>query len=65
MKTIYKVFLVLFVVFAGFNLYAIDWKNALTNSENDKFWLCFGAAFVGLLLVFVMNSWSKIGAKNS
>lgn len=63
MQTIYKVFLVVFLVFIGFNLYVIDWQLGIFDDENAKFLVSAGAGFIGLILVFVMNMWSKIGVK--
>ena len=63
MQTIYKVFLVLFLVFIGFNLYVIDWQLGFFHEDNAKFLVSAGAGVIGLVLVFVMNMWSKIGVK--
>lgn len=63
MQTIYKVFLILFVIFIGFNLYAIDWSLGFMHEENAKFLLSMSAAIIGLILVFVLNTWSKLGGR--
>ena len=63
MKTIYKVFLVLFIVFIAINAYAIDYKLGLMHEENSKYLFSFAAGVAGLLVVFVMDSWSKLSVK--
>ncbi|MCJ7935071.1 MAG: hypothetical protein MUW56_15975 [Chryseobacterium sp.] len=66
MKKFYKVFLVLFIVFIAINLYAIDWQQAdilSEESDNLKFVFSAAAAFIGLILLFVMDTWSRIGVK--
>ena len=64
MQTLYKIFLVLFVIFIGFNLYVIDWNLGFMHEENAKFLLSASAGIVGLILVFVLNTWSKLGVKS-
>ncbi len=63
MQTFYKVFLVLFVIFIGFSLYAIDWNLGFMHEENSKFVLSLAAGIIGLILVFVLNTWSKLSVK--
>ncbi|MDY3345347.1 hypothetical protein PG593_10620 [Riemerella anatipestifer] len=63
MKLLYKIFLVLFVVFIGLNLYAIDWELGFMDNENTKFVFSISAALLGVLLVFVLNTWSKLSPK--
>ena len=65
MKKFYKVFLVLFIVFIAINLYAIDWQQAdiLGDEDNLKFVFSAAAAAIGLILLFVMDTWSRIGVK--
>ncbi|MDY3548354.1 hypothetical protein PG291_07055 [Riemerella anatipestifer] len=63
MKLVYKIFLVLFVVFIGLNLYAIDWELGFMDNENTKFVFSISAALLGVLLVFVLNMWSKLSPK--
>ncbi|CAM3004059.1 hypothetical protein DRF59_17585 [Chryseobacterium flavum] len=65
MKKFYKVFLVLFIVFIAINLYAIDWQSDILSEESDnlKFVFSAAAAFIGLILLFVMDAWSRIGVK--
>lgn len=64
MKTVYKIFLVLFVVFIAVNLYAIDWGLGFMDEENTKFLFSIAAAVIGLILVFVLNTWSRLAEKN-
>lgn len=64
MQKFYKVFLVVFIVFIAINLYAINWQtDILADEENLKFVFSIACAVIGLILLFVMNTWSKIGKK--
>ncbi|GEM_PF-155819 len=63
MQKFYKVFLVVFIVFIAINLYAIDWRTDVLSEDNLKFVFSILAAFLGLILLFVLNTWSKIGVK--
>ncbi|MBS1571121.1 MAG: hypothetical protein JST62_01815 [Bacteroidetes bacterium] len=63
MKTIYKVFLVLFVLFLGANIYVIDWKLGFFHEENTTLLISLVSSILGLLLVFVMHTWSKLATK--
>lgn len=63
MQKFYKVFLILFIVFIAINLYAIDWQSDLLSEDNLKFVFSIASAVIGLIIVFVMNTWSKIGVK--
>lgn len=63
MQTIYKIFLVIFVVLIGFNVYQIDWKLGVTDGENAKFLYPLASGIIGLILVFVLNTWSKLKRK--
>lgn len=64
MQKFYKVFLVVFIVFIAINLYAINWQtDILGDEDNLKFVFSAAAAALGLLLLFVMDTWSRIGAK--
>lgn len=63
MQTFYKIFLVLFIIFIGFSLYAIDWSLGFMHEENTKFVLSIAAGIIGIILVFVLNTWSKLVPK--
>lgn len=63
MQTIYKVFLVLFIIFIGFSLYAVEWDLGFMHEENSKFLFSLAAGIIGLILVFVMDTWSRISSK--
>ncbi|SEV99333.1 hypothetical protein SAMN05421841_0526 [Chryseobacterium wanjuense] len=63
MQKFYKVFLVLFIVFIAINLYALDWQSDVLSEDNLKFVFSIASAVIGLIIVFVMNTWSQIGAK--
>ena len=62
MKTVYKVFLVLFVLFIAFNFYAIDYNLGFMHEDNTKYIFSLAAAILGLIIVFVMDTWSRVGA---
>lgn len=64
MQKFYKVFLILFVVIIGINLYAIDWhSNDFLSEDNQKFIFSAAAGIIGVILLLVLNTWSKIGVK--
>ncbi|WP_299179676.1 hypothetical protein [uncultured Chryseobacterium sp.] len=63
MQKFYKVFLVLFIVFTAINLYALDWSSDLLSEDNLKFVFSIASAVIGIILLFVLNTWSKIGVK--
>ncbi|ANF51799.1 MULTISPECIES: hypothetical protein [Chryseobacterium] len=63
MQKFYKVFLVLFIVFIAINLYALDWQSDVLSEDNLKFVFSIASAVIGLVLLFVLNTWSKIGLK--
>lgn len=63
MQKFYKVFLVVFIVFIAINLYALDWQSEMLSEDNSKFVFSAASAVIGLILLFVMNTWSKIGVK--
>ncbi|WP_292010351.1 hypothetical protein [Chryseobacterium sp.] len=63
MQKFYKVFLVLFIVIIGVNLYAMDWKSDILSEDNLKFVFSIASGIIGVILLFVLNTWSKIGVK--
>lgn len=63
MTTFYKVFLVLFIIFIGVNLYAVDWNIGILHQENNKFLFSIVAAVLGILVTIVMNTWRKLAEK--
>ncbi|KPH10982.1 MULTISPECIES: hypothetical protein [Chryseobacterium] len=63
MQKFYKVFLVLFVVFIAVNLYALDWQSEVLSEDNLKFVFSIASAVIGLVLLFVLDTWSRIGVK--
>lgn len=63
MKTVYKYFLIFFIALIAVNLYAINWNLGIMHEENSKNLFAFAAAVMGLLVVFVMDSWSKLSSK--
>lgn len=63
MHKFYKVFLVLFIVFIAINLYALDWQSDILSEDNLKFVFSIASAAIGLIILFVMDTWSKIGVK--
>ncbi|CEJ71448.1 MULTISPECIES: hypothetical protein [Chryseobacterium] len=63
MQKFYKVFLVVFIVFIAINLYALDWQTDLLSEDNLKFVFSIASAVIGLILLFVLDTWSRIGAK--
>ena len=63
MHVFYKIFLVLFVIFIVFNLYAMEWQLGFWHEENAKFILSMSAAVLGILVVFVLHTLSRFSAK--
>ncbi|KMQ69521.1 hypothetical protein ACM39_00170 [Chryseobacterium sp. FH2] len=63
MQKFYKVFLVLFIVFIAINLYALDWQSEILSEDNLKFVFSIASAVIGLILLFVLETWSRIGVK--
>lgn len=63
MHLFYKIFLVLFVIFIGFNLVAMEWELGFWHEENTKFILSMSAAVMGILVVFVLHTLSRFSAK--
>ncbi len=63
MQGLYKFFLVLFLLFIGITLYGVNWNLGLLHEENTKFVVSLAAGIVGLILVFVLSTWSKLPAK--
>lgn len=63
MSTFYKVFLIIFIVLTGINLYALDWKIGFLHEDNKKFVFSIVAGLLGVLITIVMNTWRKISDK--
>jgi uncharacterized membrane protein len=63
MQKFYKVFLVVFVVFIAINVYALDWNTDLLSEDNLKFVFSIASAVIGLILLYVLHTWSQIGVK--
>ncbi|HBR12373.1 hypothetical protein SAMN05660493_02810 [Epilithonimonas bovis DSM 19482] len=63
MKTFYKIFLILFIVVIGINIYAIDWHSSLFEEENSKFVFSGAAGILGIIVVYIMHNWSKLGIR--
>ncbi|MFL9833516.1 hypothetical protein [Chryseobacterium terrae] len=63
MQKFYKVFLIVFIVIIAINTYAIDWNSDITSDDNVKFLISIACGLLGIGLLFILNTWSKIGAK--
>lgn len=63
MKTLYKVFLVLFVIFIAVILYAFEWDKGLLHEDNTKYLFSLAGSIIGLILTFVLNTWSKLPSR--
>lgn len=60
MQTFYKIFLVLFVIFIGINIYGINWNDNLLGEDNSKFVISIAASILGIIVVVVMSNWQKL-----
>jgi len=60
MKRFYKILLIVLIAFTGINIYAINWKLGVFNVENDKFWFSISSGIVGIILVFILDFWSRL-----
>ena len=63
MKTFYKIFLILFVVCIGVSFYAIDWQLGFFNDENSKFIFSIASGIIGIIIIMILNTWSKLADK--
>ncbi len=63
MQKFYKVLLVVLIIIVAINIYAIDWQSDVLSEDNQKFVFSIAAGILGIILLFVMNTWSKIGVK--
>ena len=63
MKTVYKVFLIVFILIIAINLYGIQWHLGFMHEDNTINIFSLDAAIMGLLVVFVLDSWSKLSSK--
>jgi len=60
MKRFYKILLIVLIAFTCINIYAINWDLGIFNKENDKFWFSISTGIIGIILIFILNSWSKL-----
>lgn len=63
MQKFYKVFLIIFIVVIAINIYAIDWHSEISSEDNMKYVISIICGVGGLFVLFIMNTWSKIGVK--
>lgn len=63
MQLFYKIFLALFVIFIGFSLYSMEWHLGLWAEENSAFVLSISAAVLGIIVLFVLNTMSRLAVK--
>ena len=63
MQRFYKIFLALFIVFIGINLYVIEWDLGFWDEENSKFILSMSAGVLGIIIVLVMHMMSRLAVK--
>lgn len=60
MQRFYKIFLGILIVLVGFSFYVIEWDLGFFAEENTTFILSIAAGLLGILLVLVLNTWSKL-----
>ena len=63
MQTIYKVFLGVFIVFGGFNIFAINYNESFMSEENSIYLISIVASLFGVLCTYILHIWSKLKAK--
>lgn len=63
MQLFYKIFIALFLIFIGFNLYVMEWQLGFWHEENSKFILSISAAVVGLIVTGILHQMSKLSAR--
>lgn len=63
MQLFYKIFLALYVIFIGFNLYMMEWNLGIWHEENSKFILSAAAAVLGIIIIGVMHNMSRLAVK--
>ena len=63
MQLFYKIFLALFVIFIGFNLYRMEWNLGFWHEENSKFILSISAAILGIIVIYVLLTMSRLAQK--
>lgn len=63
MQLFYKIFLALFVIFIGFNLYMMEWNLGIWHEENAKFILSLSAAVLGIIILVIMHTMSRLKVK--
>ncbi len=64
MQLFYKIFLALFIIFIGFNLYVMEWDLGFWDEENAKFILSISAAILGIIVLLVLHYMSKLATKD-
>ncbi len=60
MQRVYQVFLAVFVLLVAINLYAIEWSIGVLHEDNTKYIFSIVAGIVGIMVVYVLNTWSKL-----
>lgn len=63
MQLFYKIFLAIFIIFVGFNLYVMEWDLGIWHEENAKYILSMAAGILGIIIIFVLHYMSKLAAK--
>ncbi len=63
MQLFYKIFLALFIIFIGINLYVMEWDLGFWDEENSKFILSMSAAVLGIIVVYVLHTMSRLSLK--
>lgn len=63
MQLFYKIFLALFVIFIGFNLYRIDFSLGFMHEENATYVISLCSAILGIIVLLVLNMMSKLTVK--
>lgn len=65
MKKIYKVLLVLLVILVALSFYGLNWEAGIFHEENTKYIFSVASGIIGMVLIFVLDVWSRISTKKN
>lgn len=63
MQRFYKVLLIILIIIIAVNLYAFNYQQPLFSEDNEKIVYSIAVGILGIILLYVMDTWSKVGLK--